>query len=405
MKLKPLPLLITLASIACFAGAVSITMSGTEQKGPRGANQQSVSGQQGVSSTALPAKVVTQAPSVMVVEVQTDSYKALIKGFGEAMPHYELAFSAEVSGQVESLSAVFETGNIVKKGEVLARLENTSYRQAVTQAKSDLAQAKLDLLEEERMGEQARLEWTRSGLEGEPNSTLVLREPQLAAQQAVVSNAEYSLIKAEKDLEKTVIKAPFDALIVERNIQPGSYLQSGATLASLYSTDRVEVEIPLSTKQWQSLPTLSNQQLSGKEATQWPVTLYDSEGMNSWQGRVVRIEQHLDTTSRQRSLIVAVDNPFEQQIGLFPGTFVQAHIEGRTLDNTWKLPASAISQQGDIWFVSENNQLNKVPAEKYFEKADSVYVAPISELSSAQIIKRPLSSYVVGMQVTPKVEG
>jgi len=75
------------------------------------------------------------------------------------------------------------------------------------------------------------------------------------------------------------------------------------------------------------------------------------------------------------------------------------------LDNTWQLPASAISQQGDIWFISADNQLNKVAANKIFEKAGSVYVTPIEALKSARIIKRPLSNYIVGMLVTPKVEG
>jgi RND family efflux transporter MFP subunit len=300
--------------------------------------------------------------------------------------------------------ASFATGQIVKKGEVLAKLESISYQQALAQAKSNLAQAQLDLLEEQRTGEQARLEWQRSGLTGEPSSSLVLRKPQLAVQQAALENAQYSLKKAQQDLDKTVIRAPFDALIVEQNIQPGSYVQAGSSIAQLYSTDRVEIAIPLSAKQWASLPKLSNKEISQQAANKWPVTLYSSASNTSWQGYVSRIEQHVDTTSRQRSLIVAVDHPFAQDVGLFPGTFVEAHIEGAVLDNTWELPASAISQAGDIWFITENNQLNKVAANKVFEKANAVYVTPIKNLGSAKIIKRPLSSYLVGMRVVPKVE-
>ncbi|MFT7052527.1 MAG: membrane fusion protein (multidrug efflux system), partial [Psychromonas sp.] len=205
--------------------------------------------------------------------------------------------------------------------------------------------------------------------------------------------------------DKTAIRAPFDALIVEQNIQPGSYLQVGSSVAQLYSTDSVEIEIPLSAKQWENLPKLSNSALSQKNAEKWPVMLYSTDGDRSWQGYVTRIEQHLDLTSRQRSLVVAVDHPFDQDVGLFPGTFVQAHIEGAVLDNTWQLPASAISQQGEIWFISEDNQLNKVAANKVFEKGGLVYVTPIAALNAAKIIKRPLSNYIVGMLVMPKVEG
>lgn len=403
MKLKPLPILVTLVSIACLGSTVAYTSSQLSNKNAH--PQQNTPTTSNVPKEVENQLLASSAPSVVVVEVKADTYKALVKGYGEASAHYAITYSAEVSGRVQRLMPSFETGKLVKKGDVLATLENTTYLQAVAAAKSDLAQAELDLLEEERTGEQARLEWKRSGMTGEPNSPLVLREPQLAAQIAVVENAKYSLKKAQQDLDKTVIKAPFDALVVERNIQPGSYAQVGTSVAKLYSTDLVEIEIPLSMKQWQSLPKLTNSDISSKDNAKWPATLYSSDGENSWEGYVTRVEQHVDVASRQRSLVIAVDKPFEQDVGLFPGTFVQAHIEGAMLNNTWELPASAISQQGDIWYLTENNQLNKVPAIKVFEKSGSVYVSPIEDISSAQIIKRPLSNYVVGMLMTPKLEG
>jgi RND family efflux transporter MFP subunit len=397
MKIKKLPILVTLISVASLAAAV--TYNASQMDGQNKKPQQGMPGE--VKTEVLAAN----APSVVVLEVQADMYQALVKGYGEAVPRYDITYSAEVSGRVDTLMADFETGKIVKKGAILAKLESTVYQQAVAQAKSDFAQAELDFLEEERSAEQARLEWKRSGMTGEPSSLLVLHEPQLAAQEAELENAKYSLKKAQQDLEKTVIKAPFDALIVQRNIQPGSYLQAGTSIAELYSTDRVEIEIPLSAKQWQTLPKLTNEEISKKGAEKWSVSLYSADGSDSWDGYVTRIEQHMDVTSRQRSLIVAVDHPFDENVGLLPGTFVQAHIEGAVLDNTWQLPASAISQQGDIWFITEDNQLNKVAANKVFEKADSVYVTPIASLTSAKIIKRPLSNYVVGMLVVPKFEG
>ncbi|MFT6984390.1 MAG: RND family efflux transporter MFP subunit [Psychromonas sp.] len=398
MKFKPsLSILITLGSIVFLAGAV--TYNASQMKAENGKSVQKISAK--VKSEIR----ASQAPSVVVIEVKPDRYKALVKGYGEAAPHYAITYAAEVSGRVDKLMPGFETGKIVKKGDILAKLENISYQQAVAQANSSLAQAELDLLEEQRTGEQARLEWQRSGLNGEPNSPLVLRAPQLAVQKALLKNAKYSLKKAQQDLEETVIRSPFDALVIERNIQPGSYVQVGSSVAQLYSTDHVEIKIPLSAKQWANLPKLSNKELSHKNAKKWPVMLYSTDGDTSWQGYVIRIEQHLDSTSRQRSLIVAVVHPFSQDVGLFPGTFVQAHIEGAELNNTWELPASAISQQGDIWFITEDNQLNKVAANKLFEKAESVYVTPIENLASVKIIKRPLSSYVVGMLVVPKVEG
>jgi len=398
MKLKSsFPILVTVVAVVCLAGAVAYNSSQMDAKKEKAA--------EAAKNQSKPQKNATLAPSAVVVEVEPSSYQASVKGYGEAVPRYAITYSAEVSGRVEKIMARFETGNIVKKGQTLAVLENTAYKQAVAEAKSDLASAELDLLEEQRTGEQARLEWERSGLTGEPNSPLVLRAPQLAAQKAVVENAKYTLQKAQQDLAKTEINAPFEVLVVSQEIQPGSYVQTGDSIAQLYSTDRVEIEIPLSAKQWGNLPNLSNEALAQKSATKIPVKLSSADSNKIWDGYVLRIEQNVDTSSRQRSIIVAVDHPFDNRVALYPGTFVQAEIAGRTLDNTWQLPASAISQQGEIWFVDDEGILNKVVADKRFEKGEFVYVTPIENMPSASIIKRPLSSYIVGMRVVPKIEG
>ncbi|TXR54390.1 efflux RND transporter periplasmic adaptor subunit [Reinekea thalattae] len=404
-------------TIAVFAGsavllllALLVSFGGSGGPGgPGGPPAQSAGGsQESQPAGAAPAgnsnTNTSSAPKIDVVSVSAQSYVAEVTGYGEASAHYQVTYSAEVSGRVSSVSEDFASGNIVAAGTLLATIENTSYLQAVALAQSNLADARLDLLEEERTGEQVRLQWRSSGLGGEPDSELVLREPQLVAAQAAYENAKYSLEKAEQDLSKTEIRAPFDALIVSRDIQPGSYVQTTTTVATLYSTDRVEVEVPLSLGQWQNLPKLNNFDLLNSENT-IAAKLNDAEDKLTWQGYVSRVELHVDTSSRQRSIIVAVDNPFGLDTGLFPGTFVKVDIEGRELQRVWALPSSAISQSGEIWYVEQGNKLAKASVEKYFEKAGVVYIAPLAGMDDAQVIKRPLSNYVVGMQINPIVEG
>lgn len=411
MKIKPLTIVVTLLSVAFLAGAVAVTVKDMPEgkKGRPGndAQPQNQTVAQDISKKQATAALQNQVaiPSVVVVHAESNSYQALITGYGEASARYNVEFSAEVSGRITSTASQFESGKVVKKGEMLARIEDISYQQAVIQAKSNLAQEKQDYLEEERQGNQARVEWKRSGLKGEPSSALVLREPQLAVAKAELEHAEISLKKAQSDLNKTVIRAPFDSLIVNTNIQPGSYVTAGSTVATLYSIDKVEIEIPLSANQWKNLPTLSNAELANPNTPKWSVQLLSSEGNAEWQGYVSRIERHIDSSTRQRALIVTVDNPLDKEVGLYPGTFVKALISGKRLDNTWELPASAISQNGDIWFITQEGTLAKVTASKLFEKSGSVYVLPIDGMTSADVVKRPLSSYVVGMRVSPKQEG
>lgn len=398
MKLNIITIVITLLSASSILGVLAYNGSQMPQVAVKGEETE-------VTRREIPQTSIAQLQQVEVVNVEPAEYQAEVVGYGEIKSRYELMFVTEVSGRVEMLSRQFESGQVVKKGTTLSTINAISYQQAVTQAKADVAQAELNLLEEQRQGEQAKSEWLRSGLEGEPDSPLVLRIPQLAQVKAALKNAQLELKKAQQDVAKTVLKAPFDALIVSRDIQPGSYAQVGTQVATLYSIDEVEIEVPLSESQWSSLPLLDNEQL---KKTLWPATLQSSDGNQQWQGYIGRIEQHLAKDTRQRSLVVVVKKPLQQQNSLYPGTFVKVLIKGKSIDNLWKLPASSISQQGDIWLVDKHGLLQKSPAILAFEKAGFVYVMPV-DLSKTQdpvkVVKRPLSSFQEGMKVMTKVEG
>lgn len=337
-----------------------------------------------------------QRITVSVIPVARSGHVARVTGYGEATPHYELSLATQVSGRIDNLSEAFEAGNRVAAGEVLVTLEDSSYREALASAQNTLASNQVALLEEERQGEQARLEWQSSGLDGEPGSPLVLRTPQLASAQAAVAQARASVEAASDNLQQTRIAAPFDALVTARNVAPGGYAQAGAELATLVSTDRLEVSISLSAADWAQLPDASL-----LAAGQWPATLTNVENGEQWTGYVLRARQHLDSSSRQRSLVIAVDQPFDRSPALLPGTFVEASVTGRDIDGLWKLPATALGQDGRVWYVADDDTLASFEAEPLFADDGAIFLQPPHALSDgiARVVRQPLSSYVDGMAV------
>lgn len=354
------------------------------------------------SRTAIRKEVAVQHPDVSVVTVEPGRYQSKITAYGGASPHFELSLTAQVSGQVKVLPDAFESGRRVKKGDLLVSLDEKEDRAAVATAEQNLSDAQLALLEENRQALQAEVEWKSSGIEGDPASDLVLRKPQLAAASFAVAAAKAALVNARNDLAHTRIKAPFDALIVERLVTPGSYLQPGTAVATLYSTDRIEIAVSLSAADWACLPE-SSVLNSGK----WPVKLFHAQTGQHWSGYVLRSEQHLEKQSRQRRLILAVDQPLDLTEPLLAGTFVEAEISGRIHNDLWQLPSSAFSQKGEIWYVKQDNTLASFSAEPLFSDADAIYVVPPEELAgtSQKVLIHPLNSYLNGMSVNPVEEG
>lgn len=334
------------------------------------------------------------AAKLSVIRVSSQDYDALVSGFAEATPRYQLALSAAQSGIVTSVSKALTVGSRVAKGEVLVTLENTSQRASIAAAKQSLADSKLALLQEEQQAQQARAEWASSGLEGVPASPLVLREPQLEAARAAVANATAALASTRVTLSQTKITAPFDAVITSRSVSPGQFLGNGTEVATLFSADAVELQLYLDDKQWQLLP-------QGEVLKELLADIHSLNGTVHWQGQVTGAALALATDTRQRALTIAVAKPFDQQTPLLPGSFVEISVAGKPMSNLWRLPSSARSQQGKVWYVVKGNQLASFTAEPLFTEGDFIYIKPPVALGgqAQQVVKQPLNSYISGMTV------
>jgi len=226
----------TSVAAACLFGAISL--GGNAEGGPG----------------MPPAATVPKSyPKVSTVQPVSGTFEARITGYGEVTPVQRLNLAAEVSGKVVSVADAFKSGTQLKAGAVLLTIDDQPYREAVASAESALAAAEVTLLQQQLNRTQAKAEWQRSGLSGSPDSQLALYEPQVKAAQAAVDHARRTLQKARSDLKKTVVRAPFNALVVNRTAELGSYVQTGTELAALYGTDQVELTVPLSSTDWQNL--------------------------------------------------------------------------------------------------------------------------------------------------------
>ncbi|BFM51240.1 efflux RND transporter periplasmic adaptor subunit [Marinomonas sp. THO17] len=343
------------------------------------------------------------AVKVSVIKVQSREYAPIIQGSAVTAPRYSLTLTSQVSGEVIEISPQLEAGKRVKQGDVLAVLRNRELNSAVASAEKNLASAELALKEEVRQGDQAKAEWQAAGFTGQPESDLTWRIPQLAEAEAEVNSAKAALMEARDNLQNTKVLAPFNALITDRNIAPGSYLSSSSEIATLYSTDRVEIALELANSDWTKLPNAATL-LAGD----WPVTVRSiDDSQANWTGKVISVGQHIDTTTRMRSLTVAVTAPLDQDIPLLPGAFVTVELQGKTLKNLWKLPNSALSQRGDIWFLNEDSRLDYFPTTPLFVDTKYTYIL-VPEAMRGQtysVLTKPYNSYQKGTLVDAIEQG
>ncbi|MEM9557989.1 MAG: efflux RND transporter periplasmic adaptor subunit [Acidobacteriota bacterium] len=339
-------------------------------------------------------------PIVTVLPSRATTARPEVRARGEVRARFRTVLSAEIAGALVSISRQAHSGRRVTEGTALMTLDDSRYRGAVASARADLEKARLLVEEEDLRARQAIADWGRIDASGDP-SRFLLREPQKRSAQLAVEAAQAALLEAEKNLARTVIRAPFDAAVVRRLAPLGSYVQPGTELIELDSSERVELRLPLTPADWALLPPEGE-----LLAQRWPVELSTGgREPRRWRGRVSRIERHVVTETRQRALVVTVPNPLEQDPPLYPGTFVRATLLGRELAEVLDLPAHVVTEQGEIWFVDGEGLLAKTAVDARPGADGRVLVTAPAELQgdALEVVAHPMASYLPGLPVQKEV--
>lgn len=298
-------------------------------------------------------------PTVRVVTAHPSRVRVDVRSQGNAAPRSEIDLVAEVAGKVVYLHPGFAVGGHFKAGEVLLAVDGQAYQTAILRAEARLAEARRTVAQEQAAAVQAKTEWQVLG-EGQP-TPLSLHEPQQAEAQAKLKAAEADLAEAKLQLARSQWRAPFDGRVREKHVGPGQTITVGEKLARLYSADVAEVRLPVPVEQLALLDLPVNRP-SGSQPRLGPkVTLSTGEGGPSWQGRIVRREGLVDSSSGMEYLVAEVADPFgwrEVKPPLNPGSFVQAEIEGRELDGIFVLPAGSLNSAQEALLVDADQRLS-----------------------------------------------
>ena len=327
-----------------------------------------------IKSRKPPEQLPVEVPAFLVdaKPIKAEEVSFVVKSQGNVVPKNSTALSSQVSGQLVSLSDAFIAGGTFKKGEILATLEQDDYRTDLKLAEAELAQAQAALQEEIARGKVAQQEWLSVRNVAPPE--LGLRKPQLAKEQANVKAAEAKLERAKRNLSRTQIKAPYNGIVVERNIDLGQFVTTGATLGTLYSTDTAEVRLPITDSD------LMFVDIAGQSKQGAPIALSANVGgvKRTWQGTLIRSEGVLDTQSRVIYAVVEVEDPYNLQAShsapLRFGQFVEAEITSRQTEKMFVIPRNNLRLDNTVLTVNDEREIEIKDVEVARTTASKVYL-------------------------------
>ena len=277
-------------------------------------------------SVVAPERPIT---TVEIITVQPQTIQLSVRSQGTLLPTIETDLTAEVSGRVIDVAANFRAGNTFRKGDVLLTIDSADYKAASAARLADLASAELGLAREQALADQAASDWQSLG-EGEA-SALTLRKPQLKQAMALVASAQAAVAKAERDLDRTEIKAPYTGIVLTKNVALGQFVVANPAnpIARIYATESAEIRLPITQRE----ATFLDQQTKHQRFVTLSPT--DDSIQTKWQARLSRIEGNINPTSRLLFVVAELIEPFTtnntSNTPLRRGTFLKAEIEGRSV--------------------------------------------------------------------------
>ena len=334
---------------------------------------------------------------VETIKVMPRDYQVMINSYGTAQPRTQSMVVSQVSGQITTIDPKFRPGGFFKQGDKLVEIDSRDYDANVNIAEASLMDALQAEAQEIARSEQALNDWQRLGNSDEKPSTLVLREPQLQAARARVLSARSTLIRAQLDLERTEIVAPFAGRVLQQMVDLGQVVSNGAQLAEIYATDLVEVRLPLRNAD------LAFVDLPEEAGTFHPVVEISSElgGSRKWQGEIVRTESAIDEISRQLHVVAQIKDPFgvETSSGrpLKIGEYVTAEIAGKVLRNAVVIPSETIYQNTYVYIVEDDLLFRKEIDIAWQNGFDTIVNSGV--LAGDELVTTPLGQITSGTSV------
>jgi RND family efflux transporter MFP subunit len=355
---------------------------------------------------AKPRAKVRNAVLVDVRPIKFDSQTTTISVMGTVKPQREVTLKPRVSGEIVSISDNLLPGGRFSKDEPLLTIDPSDYQLTVRQLASEVARVEADLQIEQGRQRVAQKEYELLGeTVSAEEKKLMLRVPQLESSRAVLEGTRARLEQAQLDLNRTTVKAPFNAVVMSREINLGTRVSPSSTLASLVGSDSywIEASIPASQLKWINTGQQGN-------ATGAAVRIYDAAAWgpgNYRTGQLIGLTAMVEEKGRMARLLAEVSDPLALQSTpgehpkLLLGSYVRVEIEGRLLPHVVVIERDLIHDGDQLWIMDDQDHLDIRSVEIAFRDQDHVLVTG-GVHAGERLVTTNLPSPVQGMTLRLK---
>ncbi|MDR9828473.1 efflux RND transporter periplasmic adaptor subunit [Vibrio sp. FNV 38] len=309
-----------------------------------------------------PVRTVQISPVEKVTVIPT------ITAHGIVEAKRSVNIQSQLRGEVVELGQSLIPGAFIQQGDILVRIDDRDYQLAIDEAKAQIARQKALYDVEQGRSQAAAMELEISGHHlSVKEQALVLRRPQLAQVQAEVARYDASLKRAQVELERTTIVAPFDAKLLSIDVTEGSLLRDNSNVMNLVATDTFWLRVNIPSHQLRHIEIPDKH--SAREANGCVGANVKIRNSVEWHpqayrlGCVISMLPSVDSKIKTAVLMIEIDDPLSQRSEnknkpkVLINSLLQADIETRPFHSVVAIPRKHLQQGQFVWLMNDKNRL------------------------------------------------
>ena len=324
--------------------------------------------------------------TVFVNEVKNTTVPITINANGNLVAKNKIELYAEVQGVLVSTNKDFKPGTTFYKGETIIKINSDEFYANLQAQKSNLYNVITALMPDLKLDFPNNYNAWQNYLQNFDINKPIQKLPEPISEKEKffisgrgIYTTYYNVKNLEVKLSKYNLKAPFNGIITESMVNPGTLIRNGQKLGEFIDPSVFEVSVSIKSE-------FKNLLKVGKE-----VTLYNLEKTNNWIGKVVRINGKVDTATQTIKAFIEV-----RAKDLKEGQYVEVALQTTPEENAFEVARNLLIDNSKLYVVKDS-VLDLVDVNLIFENKNTVVVKGLE--NGTKVISKPIPGAHVGMLV------
>jgi multidrug efflux pump subunit AcrA (membrane-fusion protein) len=330
-----------------------------------------------------PMKIVK---TVFIDTVQNGTIPIMIRANGTLVAKNRIEIFSEVQGVLQTTSKEFRPGNSYRKGEVILKIRSDEHYANLQAQKSNLYNSITSIMPDIRLDYPEEYEKWEAYLQEFDFDKTTPPLPEINSEQEKffisgrnIYTTYYNVKNLEVRYSKYTIRAPYNGVLTNALVNPGSLIRQGQKLGEFISPTVYEMEVAINAK-YSDLLQIGN-----------TVEVASLDSGKEWKGKIVRVNANVDQTTQTVTSYIELRGE-----DLKEGIYLEAHLVAKSEENAFEIPRKLLVNNESL-YVLKDSVIDLVPVNPVYYTDESVVIKGLPD--GTPMVSRVVPGAYPGMVV------